>query len=133
MTDERIAGLKPCPFCGEPPSIGTHGLKYSVICSNERCPVMPTTYADAYEQVKAVWNTRATDDEVERHRWIPVKERLPEPLEDVLCSNYIEKEVSICFMRKDGSWVDLTEKDPEHPYPVNPTHWSPLPEAPEGK
>ena len=54
--------LKPCPFCGEKPKIGTTGTFYRVYCFSPSCYIRPNTRfeknkEDAVEQ----WNRRRTD------------------------------------------------------------------------
>ena len=60
--------LKPCPFCGEMPTIGEMhedcgDLGYSVMCINNKCPIEARTawHTDLKEVVEA-WNRRANDE-----------------------------------------------------------------------
>lgn len=73
-------------------------------------------------------------DVVERPRWIPVEERLPEVGEKVLICHSHEghKSISICSLRKSflrddelGGFIAWSA------YTKNVTHWMPLPEPPE--
>lgn len=73
---------------------------------------------------------------LERTRWIPVSEQLPEPYKSVL----------VCFISRNywqdknpvlstGSWCERAHDGPawySYPYGIkaNVTHWMPLPEAP---
>jgi len=66
-------------------------------------------------------------DVVERNKWIPVTERLPENGEYVLC--FCRANI-VCVLRrdKDGDWYE----NPAHVYMSGfVTHWMPLPKAPE--
>lgn len=59
------ADLKPCPFCGEHPHL--YGAQVmvdgdcpeSIDCTNDDCPVNPTTGYMKYEDAVAAWNTLA--------------------------------------------------------------------------
>lgn len=72
--------------------------------------------------------------EKERHRWIPVSERLPENDSDVLVilekykpeSKWKRRTVALWDEPK-GLWFD------EKCNVVNVTHWQPLPAPPEGE
>ncbi len=59
-------------------------------------------------------------------QWIPVTERLPEPLTDVLVSWETsigdEPTVDMAFIRPDGKWM-VTGFE----FCIKPTHWMPLP------
>lgn len=61
--------------------------------------------------------------------WINVKDKLPEPLKDVLCTfnngRYEPKIVDRAWMFYDGSW-------PYEEIYGKVTHWMPLPEPAEG-
>lgn len=60
--------------------------------------------------------------------WISVKNKLPEPLVDVLCTfndgGYKPKIVDRGWMYYDGSWLD-------EPIYGKVTHWMPMPEPAE--
>lgn len=62
MTDE----LKPCPFCGEAPELGSISVNvpggdrnYFVECNNLACCIRPHTILMPKSNAIAVWNTRA--------------------------------------------------------------------------
>ncbi len=62
-----MAELKPCPFCGEVPTMELfidlyHRKKFGIECRNEDCDIQPMTawYADEKDCVKD-WNRRAED------------------------------------------------------------------------
>lgn len=62
------------------------------------------------------------------NEWISIKDRLPEPLKDVLCTfnneRYEQKIVDRTWMFHDGSWLY------EEIY-GKVTHWMPIPEPAE--
>ena len=64
--------------------------------------------------------------EQEQHRWIPVTERLPEKMKDVLVIR-MHGEPDIEFLFYDGTWVGDTEGKQDV------THWMPLPKPPKGE
>ena len=66
-------------------------------------------------------------EELNKPRWIPVTERLPEAGERVLC--YCRANIyEVMKMRTDGDWV----YDVHHIYMHSfVTHWMPLPEPPK--
>lgn len=59
-----ISSLKPCPFCGALPYIICNNYRhdertYRVRCSNNDCPVIPSTYENTEERfVIEQWNRR---------------------------------------------------------------------------
>lgn len=56
--------LKPCPFCGQMPSIEYNDRTdtYAICCNNSECACAPCTDNFKYiYDVKAVWNRRAYD------------------------------------------------------------------------
>lgn len=69
--------------------------------------------------------------EMEKRRWIPVAERLPETGRKCLITN--GETVKVGWLRPDGVWKtgvnrnDLWNKFSLYP----PTHWMPLPEPPK--
>lgn len=75
---------------------------------------------------------RAAVDALERRRWIPVDEKVPEPYETVIVSvatrNGYEEPVSFetvaSYERRSATW-DVTKTDDERV-----THWMPMPEPP---
>lgn len=58
-----------------------------------------------------------------RSGWISVKERLPEPMEDVLAAHKSDQ-VGIEFLLNDRSWIYSSVYGPV-------THWMPLPQPSE--
>jgi hypothetical protein len=97
--------LKPCPFCGYEAQIIYHTSDKWITCVNDCCEGM-TCRIIAGEDDEAIirkWNTRAesTDaeklkndlikelqSELEKCRWIPVSERLPER-DDIYEATYL--------------------------------------------
>lgn len=57
-------------------------------------------------------------------RWIPVEERLPEPLEAVLVYDSIDKCGSLAYMANHQEWSGIMTKS-------DVTHWMPLPQTPK--
>lgn len=73
--------MKPCPFCGRLGRIKKYSDdRYRAVCENHLCPVESFDYHTAKE-AQDWWNKRRDPG---RDRWICVKERLPEPLVDIL-------------------------------------------------
>ena len=64
------------------------------------------------------------DAKLERPRWIPVTERLPEPLEDVLVYDPQDNRVAEAYMTRPKEWVGVRINH-------EVTHWMPLPEPPK--
>lgn len=68
--------------------------------------------------------------------WIPVSQRLPDPLEDVLVAQLISSIpgdpdpylISIGYLNKQGQWMDYCHVDEAL---LGITHWQPLPDMPE--
>ena len=60
--DEQHPIVKPCPFCGEQPTIEPwHGgppTKRMVHCENGRCDVNPMCSGDDLPKALASWNKR---------------------------------------------------------------------------
>ena len=69
-------------------------------------------------------------EELSKHRWIPVTERLPDAGERVLC--YCRANIyEVMKMRTDGAWVH-NDKVYDSAYMSGfVTHWMPLPEPPK--
>lgn len=66
---------------------------------------------------------------LERTRWIPCSERLPEDLQDVLIwDNRDETSFTGHYAECDGWTVDGYDVDR---FPFDITHWMPMPEPPE--
>ena len=68
MKQEVKQELKPCPFCGETPTLERYTdlynmVKYGIECRGSDCEIQPFTawYADKAEAIEA-WNRRAEDD-----------------------------------------------------------------------
>ena len=74
---------------------------------------------------------------LERSRWIPVEERLPEELKPVLFAVYprdkqlYNKYGKLIYLawRENGEWLDWEGERVSDTFIV--THWMPLPELPE--
>jgi hypothetical protein len=73
----------------------------------------------------------ATDNNV-GHKWISVKDRLPENRDDVLLCrkwwNEIRNPQMGWYNEVSRSWFDLSNREIH-----NVTHWMPLPEPPKGE
>ncbi len=61
-------------------------------------------------------------------KWISVKDRLPEPFEDVLVYWDKSMPMEVCNYDPDGWWCEAATAG--EPLDSEPTHWMPLPEAP---
>ena len=59
-------------------------------------------------------------------KWIPVTERLPEPLMDVIAYDSTANWVTFCYMSYQREWVGVRMNN-------KVTHWMPLPEPPKGE
>ena len=64
--------LKPCPFCGETPTITPHtpvdptkNTMMELWCCSRTCDVAPSIERPAREEAIAAWNTRAREAELE--------------------------------------------------------------------
>ena len=73
MIKDFIIDIKPCPFCGLPPTVssyedGEYGTKMAIHCSNRFCAIKPSVKGDrgAFwmkpETVIKKWNRRAKCD-----------------------------------------------------------------------
>ena len=86
--------------------------------------------ADAIEELSKL-NAEITKRELklrmEKPRWIPVTERLPEKFENVLVANKRGKHYDIDKGWWNGSFFDRCAKGGYH----SVTHWMPLPEPPK--
>ena len=78
-----------------------------------------------YTKLSQYEDTGLTPEEVQKMRWIPVEERLPEPTENpVLVHDY--SGVSVAWHSKAMGWVYKTGFAC-----VDVTHWMPLPQPPK--
>jgi len=126
---------KDCPFCGEDigPVVARQGTKYTFYQvmhqPNKKGHRHGLIIMDVDE-----WNTRPIEDalnariaelEAER-RWIPVSERLPENISNVLILSRGEQLIASYHSKYSLWYVPFVDK------PVV-THWMPLPELPEVK
>lgn len=89
--------------------------------------------ADAIEELWKLFQSAEKDnakltawyvEKCNKHKWIPVTERLPDNQCDVLCDDEGRVVVGYYTDEKVG-WHDL------HSYKIYPTHWMPLPEPPK--
>ncbi|UEP23148.1 Lar family restriction alleviation protein [Burkholderia ambifaria] len=119
--------LKPCPFCGGRAAIQQGGFTKYVMCL--KCEVMGPNLASDVELIDA-WNRRTTPD---REAWISVDERLPEAHTFWLVCAETDEGPVIQSMYFDGkNWIHEGEPTFCHSYMLEPTHWMPLPTAPNG-
>jgi Lar family restriction alleviation protein len=113
MTDPKV--LLPCPFCGGEAKLDInddHTNKVFIYCKT--CGISTDTYLPSGKQEAiAAWNRRAGG-------WIPIKERLPDPGKNVLATDGYS--VRFVSLMENGLWKTV----------IDPTHWMPLPQAPEG-
>ena len=104
----------------------------------EACPrVCPEDYQKMVEKYSRACQERDRANELlqkgqEKHRWIPVTERLPEDREDVMVSVVSDGKAMIgtgWYVVEKGRWyvrcITTCEQCPDI------THWMPLPEPPE--
>ena len=60
--------LKPCPFCGEKPSLFRYPFNDIISCQNQRCYVQPSIgisheYGRCDDEIVDKWNTRDGEQE----------------------------------------------------------------------
>lgn len=86
-----------------------------------------TVLGNIVDRLAAYEDTGFTPEEVQKMRWIPVEERLPEPTENpVLVHDY--SGVSVAWHSRAMGWVYKTGLAC-----VDVTHWMPLPPGPSAK
>lgn len=64
---------------------------------------------------------------LERTRWIPVSERLPEVVNSKVAVVWQDGDVTLCHTRDVAEFIRVTQSSKEDYI----THWMPLPEAPK--
>ena len=140
-TDDRIIeemhDLKPCPFCGTDDELvieeDERKLSWRVYC--DTCGLHTDDYPTREHAVSA-WNTRPIEDNLitriaeleSEQRWIPITERMPEPMVPVLI---IEIELGIMVAhRLVGTFKGWTTNG-DGGIICEATHWMPLPDGPK--
>lgn len=93
----------------------------------------PDCFDSDYAMVEAAF-LRGLRSERERHRWIPVSERLPEESGDYLVAFYWGGISKIGYSKKHGEWNNDDSLDHDLANAMRDiTHWMPLPPKPEEK
>ncbi len=67
-----------------------------------------TDYARKCQQLDVLIDLLESENkrlQAERRRWIPCKEKLPEPLQDVLLTTTILDRITIGWIYSDGTWA----------------------------
>lgn len=101
--------------------------------------ILNPEHREHYDSIETVNEAcRMGMEALERSRWIPVEERLPEELKPVLFAVYpkdtqlYNKYGKVVYLawRENGEWLDWEGKRVSDVFIV--THWMPLPEPPGG-
>ena len=136
MYEELIKALR---FCTEKGECSKCGFYQDGACRN----TLMKQAADAIEKLWELFRSAEKDnakltawyvEKCNKHKWIPVTERLPEENGSYLIVNgeTVTKIVSEAYYDKD--WGDSCWTDPVELYMTyHPTHWMPLPEPPKEK
>lgn len=92
--------------------------------------ILDPEHREHYESIDPVMEAcRMGMEALERTRWIPCSERMPEDFQDVLIwDNRDETSFTGHYAECDGWTVDGYDVDRS---PFDITHWMPLPEPPE--
>lgn len=83
-------------------------------------------YKNGYEKGYADGVQVASSSKQLASKWIPVTERLPEPLTIVFIWDSTNKRATDAYMTRHMEWVGISMSH-------EVTHWMPLPEPPEGE
>lgn len=63
--------LKPCPFCGGPPSWTVFNGGYILACGNPNCPAIVRVENTTEKKASIKWNTRAEESKAESSTTAP--------------------------------------------------------------
>lgn len=125
--------LKPCPFCAAQPESYPYSYEdiddcHEIACTNDDCGMSPATGpCTTVAEAERYWNTRAPVSQ-----WKPIESAPKDNDKPILITD--GKQVGIRVLdEEDGECFFHDYPDSYNLYPVNPTHWMPLPEPPTVK
>lgn len=132
-----VGDLLPCPWCGDPVETKEwpereEVWRYEIACLSDECCVLPSINARTREAAVSAWNTRPSAG----RGWRDI-ESAPRDGTAILVartrqeSHIVRWMISAAKGAADGWWFVGGYDGPRLAWRHTPTHWMPLPAAPE--